>query len=145
MRATNFSEKSTVGAMGPHIPTKFQLSSLKFFRVIRGQIRNVKNCRKSDIDEVCAVVRARKHEYNVKNVSIVRFTYLLTCLHTSRSNHTAFKSIKHALNCIYYPTYQIWGVSHGATHTIMPHHDAPHSPEHAGIMMFALRLKLTKL
>jgi hypothetical protein len=93
MRATNFSEKSTVGAMGPHIPTKFQLFSLKGFRIIRGQSRNVKNYRKSDIGEVGAVVLAHKYEYNVKNVSIIRYllTYLLTC----RSNHTAFKSIKH--------------------------------------------------
>ena len=145
MKAANLSENSTVWGHGPHISAKFQLSSLHEFRVIRGQSRNVKNCRKSDIGEVCAVVRARKHEYNVKNVSIVRFTYLLTCLLTCRSNHTAFKSIKHVLKVIYYLIYQIWGVNNGATHTIMPHQDATRSPEHAGIKMFALGRQLTKL
>src|SRR5208282_1727126 len=46
MTASKLPENSGVGTVGPHHPTKFQLSSPNGLYVIRGQSRNVKNVRK---------------------------------------------------------------------------------------------------
>src|SRR5208282_3210858 len=46
MIASDLPEKRGVGTVGPHHPTKFQLSTPNGLYVIRGQSRNVKNVRK---------------------------------------------------------------------------------------------------